>query len=57
MAKGHINTSFPIPSVQTEDPDLALIARICGPLADEIKQRLIEIEGAKLPEGERRPNF
>jgi hypothetical protein len=34
---------------QTEDPDLALVVGIWGRLADEIKQRLIEMVRAKLP--------
>jgi len=57
MAKGHLKTGFPtrqaFPRVahlpDPEDPDPALIVGIWGRLADEIKQRLIEMVRAKLP--------
>ena len=32
-----------LPTSQTEDPDLALIVRVWGRLADEIKQRRAEL--------------
>lgn len=41
--------SHVLPTSQTEDSDLALIVGIWGRLADEIKQRLIEMVRAKLP--------
>jgi len=47
MTYDQINT--PLPTSHVEDPDLALIVGLWDRLADECKQRLIEVIRENLP--------